>query len=355
MIAKSKKNNHFELLVENAIDFMNKSLEDLKNDSMKYSVINFYTSVELFLKARLLKEHWSLIVTKDPDISKFEQGDFVSITFDTSYLRIDKILNSPLDQKTIDHIKCIKQHRNSMVHFFHKDCLKNKNKLLFEQLNAWYDVNRLLTKDWKSHFEKYILTIEKINITLMSKYEPYINRHYEVIYDSQKLEIEKMIANGTILRNCGICNKTALRTTVFTKNIKTYECTVCKRRDTFVETKCPNCKKPITINSPDSGSSSCEFCDTSITYTHSDLKKLLENNPLRGDYDIGCSDCATEDSLISINKKYFCTNCFEIHDEIGECDWCGASSSGAYNSEEASGLYGCAFCSGNQKIWEDRN
>jgi len=45
-------------------------------------MINFYASIELFLKARLLKEHWTLIVTKktEPDIDKFISGDFQSIT-----------------------------------------------------------------------------------------------------------------------------------------------------------------------------------------------------------------------------------------------------------------------------------
>lgn len=49
----------FESVVSNAIDFMTKSISELK-EHPKSSVIDFYSSIELFFKARLLKEHWAL-------------------------------------------------------------------------------------------------------------------------------------------------------------------------------------------------------------------------------------------------------------------------------------------------------
>ena len=45
---------------------MHKSIGQL-DTAPKYAVINFCSAVELFLKARLLAEHWSLIIT---DIDK---------------------------------------------------------------------------------------------------------------------------------------------------------------------------------------------------------------------------------------------------------------------------------------------
>ena len=53
----------FDSLVENAIDFLQMSVQELEKRP-KYSVIHFAMSVELFLKARLLREHWSLVVSK---------------------------------------------------------------------------------------------------------------------------------------------------------------------------------------------------------------------------------------------------------------------------------------------------
>ena len=72
-----KLEDYFSRLVDNALNFLSRSIEDLQQ-SPKYSVIHFYAAVELFLKARLMKEHWSLVVTKpqDADWEKFVAGDF---------------------------------------------------------------------------------------------------------------------------------------------------------------------------------------------------------------------------------------------------------------------------------------
>lgn len=69
------------LLVENALDFLERSINDLST-APKYSVIHFYASIELFLKARLLAEHWTLVVDrrKSPSKADFEKGDFASVT-----------------------------------------------------------------------------------------------------------------------------------------------------------------------------------------------------------------------------------------------------------------------------------
>ena len=53
----------FDSVVRNAIDFITTAIIELK-EKPKYSVINFYTALELFFKARVLKEHWTLIVKK---------------------------------------------------------------------------------------------------------------------------------------------------------------------------------------------------------------------------------------------------------------------------------------------------
>ena len=79
---KAKTSEDFlDSLVENAIDFLQTSLSQIQT-SPKHSVINFCAALELFLKARLLVEHWSLIVLR-PDaaeLEKFKTGDFQSVS-----------------------------------------------------------------------------------------------------------------------------------------------------------------------------------------------------------------------------------------------------------------------------------
>ena len=69
-----------QCLLENAFDFLERGIEQFEHEP-KYSVINFCSAVELFLKARLLKEHWALVVAKNPKMDEFLKGDFKSINF----------------------------------------------------------------------------------------------------------------------------------------------------------------------------------------------------------------------------------------------------------------------------------
>ncbi len=66
--------DHLTEIVANAIDFLTLATEEF-GDRSKHSVIAFYTAVELMLKARLMEEHWSLVVGKDADMNKFKSGD----------------------------------------------------------------------------------------------------------------------------------------------------------------------------------------------------------------------------------------------------------------------------------------
>jgi len=71
----------FDSLTRNAFDFLERGISEF-DKSPKYSVIHFCAAVEMLLKARLMKEHWSLIVSK-PDqanLARFMAGDFISVT-----------------------------------------------------------------------------------------------------------------------------------------------------------------------------------------------------------------------------------------------------------------------------------
>ena len=84
----------FNKIVVNAIDFIEKSLSEIETYP-KYSAINFCTGIELFFKARLVKEDWKQVFTK-PGKAKFENfysGEFRTIGFSKAIERIMKILS----------------------------------------------------------------------------------------------------------------------------------------------------------------------------------------------------------------------------------------------------------------------
>jgi hypothetical protein len=99
----------FDRLVENALDFLTKAIKGFKTEP-KYSMINFYAARELFLKARLMHEHWSLVVMKEPDRDKFEAGDFASVSFEAACERLQKVVRSPIPQMAKRNFDLVRRH-----------------------------------------------------------------------------------------------------------------------------------------------------------------------------------------------------------------------------------------------------
>jgi hypothetical protein len=117
----------FDSVVDNAIDFLRQSLDELENKP-KYSVIHFCASIELFLKARLMLEHWSLI-SEEPqraNITKFRTGNFRSVGIDETIARIQNIANIRIPHEAYVSFSELREHRNKMVHFFHPDYVERE-------------------------------------------------------------------------------------------------------------------------------------------------------------------------------------------------------------------------------------
>ena len=59
-------------VIENTLDFVVRAAKDLwdysltEEQQLKYSTIHLFEGIELLLKARLMLDHWSLIL-RDPD------------------------------------------------------------------------------------------------------------------------------------------------------------------------------------------------------------------------------------------------------------------------------------------------
>ena len=103
----------------------------------------------MLLKVPLAHEHWSLVCSGKKIIrSKYLTGDFQSITFSETCDRLRDVLEKPLNASTVSSFDIIRQHRNRVVHFYH-DALNDqaKEKLLIEQADAWFALNRLMRED----------------------------------------------------------------------------------------------------------------------------------------------------------------------------------------------------------------
>ena len=114
-------------------------------------MIHFHAAVELIMKARLLWEHWTLIVTRpeNANLKNFRSGDFQSVSIKDAKTRLESIVQDGLTQREYDCFLQLSDHRNRMVHFYHLGTSGNKaelEKIVTEQCLAWYHVSRIFDR-----------------------------------------------------------------------------------------------------------------------------------------------------------------------------------------------------------------
>jgi 5-methylcytosine-specific restriction endonuclease McrA len=343
---------HFERVVNNAFDFLEHSLKQLKDDP-KHSVINYYSAIELFFKARLMCEHWALIVTKPESANhnNFRMGNFHSVSLKECKKRIENICGqSCLSEEDYKILETLRDHRNRLVHFFHDGYQKKQDSVIhnvmLEQFKAWLVICKLLKETWKAEFEIFESQVHKI--------DKLFHEHYDFLekkYKNLKPEIESLIEKGKVVYDCPSCDFKSFKEVngkILESDIY-FECMVCKYTHPLIAIKCPDCQKTNFIFNLESFLK-CNFCKSKIT-----LEKLLEqyrvNSTNLGEADSWsskflCPKCGHDKIIRLPGQKFYCLDCMEEYYSFEECDFCHHYNLGGVG--ENSYEWGCAFCNGNE-------
>lgn len=348
----------FERLVENACDFLSKAVNEF-NDQPKYSVINLHTSIGLFIKARLMAEHWTLVVAKQKDLDwgKFIAGDFQSVSINEAANRLDKVVRSPLPKGAIKVFREVTKHRNKMVHFFHEALSKNTGKdnklkqdIVKQQLKAWYFLHKLITKQWKGTFKPWSKKITRIDRSVRK-----LPGFLQVVFDNLQDEIKKLKArkaHRTLFNECPSCHFESQQHDGEKGVVYVSECMVCKLKQQCLQIECPDCG--FTIIFENEGFASCKKCNKD--FEPDDIANILVDHEAAfiaakdGDdsFNLGnCSSCEGYHTVVSTkNDTYLCANCFEEFESLQTCGWCSEPNTGEM---EDSSWMGCNFCDGSYK------
>lgn len=344
-------------LVGNALDFLDRSLADLEA-SPKYSVIHFYAAVELFLKARLLAEHWSLVVAKrqDPDLRRFESGDFQSVSLDEAADRLDKVLQSPLTPAELTQFRNLAKHRNRMVHFFHEVAVVDaeaelRQTIAKEQLKAWHVLNRLLLERWEAVFGKWHAELVKVTAKLKRHSE-----YLEAVYENLKPEIEAKANAGATVQECPSCDFPSALVTEVLGDLSHSECMVCQYETQFLKVSCPDCEHSVMFT--EDGFSKCDECGRK--FEPRDLANLLAQDRIgtKDYYESGlpahCQACDGYQTVVEHGGQYLCASCFAIYDDedLHQCAYCGDLNTG---DMEDSFWAGCVACEGSAGHHRDKD
>ncbi len=197
-------------VIDNALDFISRAATELwdttltDTQQLKYSTIHLYEGIELLLKARLMQEHWSLILLKPDDYkaNTFEQGDFVSVTYKLARTRLESFCSVKFDKKAHDAFDSLRKLRNRYVHFV---CHENRTRVMAQQLKAWHYALDILER------KTILLSLEqkeelaKVKFLIMRS-EEFLN----VRFDEVGPELKQAKEEGLIVATCPTCEKLSL-------------------------------------------------------------------------------------------------------------------------------------------------
>lgn len=335
-------------LISNGLDFLNKAREELQAGQAKFSVVSFWTAVEILMKVPLVNEHWTLACSgKKMERRKYLAGDFQSVTYDEACTRLGDVLEKPLQQKTADIFNKVKNHRNRVVHFYHNELSEgDQQQVLTEQADAWFALNRLMREGWSSLFGRDLsrkLAEDETRMLRISEFYAGAKFRHESV--QQVLAVE--IRGGTSVSTCLVCGYPAVLKQALLPEISLYDktCLVCDEQDIFLDLDCPQCSEAVMLKTGDD-----DFKCDSCGYESSRYEAF---NPIpeheRDESDAaGCSNCLRSDSVCYFNSLYdnfICTVCFNTHEVVEQCERCLRWST---DVSERSLTEGCIFCSTNK-------
>lgn len=332
--------DHLGEPVANAIDFLTMATDQFESQ-LKHSVIAFYTAVELMLKARLIAEHWSLVVTKDADLNQFRNGDFVSVPFEEACKRLQRVVGSPVPDRTRQSFDEVRKHRNKLVHFY-QDMKADtvREKIAIEQLTAWHGLLNLVRVQWADVFSKHSQSFEDLD-KRFARHRDYLKARFESLKD----EIAKQKAAGAKIIACSSCSFEAAKVETLVGELFESSCLVCRIKGRWLELECTSCEKSITYEGDDG--ITCPHCDT--RYSDEEVTSLIDDDPATPDnyFDMqtpaNCSYCDGYHTVVSYCDKFLCSACLHLCDDLESCGWCNDGNNG---DMEDSSWKGCNHCDG---------
>ncbi|SET62008.1 hypothetical protein [Thorsellia anophelis] len=338
----------FNNLVKNGIEFLEMAISQLETKP-KHSLINFYTAVEILLKAPLVQEHWTLVIAdRDISLEKYKLGNFVSVSFVEACKRHKDILGKPIELSAIKAFDIIRQHRHRVVHFYHEGIFnpeEHKN-IKAEQATAWFELQRFITVTWREIYKPFLQKFENMERVLTGT-----NNYASVKYKSIEPDIQEQIKAGKHFETCTKCGCNSFEVIEEVNNLISKACMVCFHNEVKLKINCPSCNDPNQFISPFEGFQ-CELCNYTITSQHGLYNLIDQNTDSYKDYfeaitPASCDDCEGYETVCEYEEHYLCVCCLTLYDTVYQCEYCNG-----HMTSEASDTYifGCQNCEGMRGI-----
>ncbi|WP_423414845.1 hypothetical protein RLW55_16785 [Hyphomicrobium sp. B1] len=327
----------FHKLCESAFDFLRRSAKEIESEP-KHALVSFAAGVELILKARLLHEHWSLIVVGKPDQKKFKKGDFNSVGAGDALDRLELIVGDPAPKEAIAAFNQIIKHRNSVVHFFHElEGDKFRQAAARDMCLGWMYLRALLTA-WAPKFDAFKDRV-RLTDTAMKKVKGFL----AAVFESVKPELDSLRKKSVEIAICPSCSFEAAPVASVSGPISVQTCKVCGLSINRLSFECPECGSEHTFNGWD------QFqpiqCECGEAISQEDVKKALdESDPSEGQHP-NCGNCTSAGTVVWHEGMYICIECASYSETVAQCEWCSEYQLNG-GDLEFSYFSGCEFCDG---------
>lgn len=347
---KSRIDKMFKNLVESALDFLRRALDEIEQEP-KYSIIHFCAAVELILKARLMHEHWTLIVAsrQNLDWEQFASGDFRSVSLDEANDRLLQVVGSGFSDQEFRSFESVSKHRNRIVHFLND---ADKETVAKDVWSAWYFLHKVLTASWKDIFASWAGDILQIDLR-MRDLRPYL----KMLFDQKRDEIEELKRCNIPVVTCHFCWHPALKCEADLHYCYDTFCLVCEIQGQGVNVACKECGGVMVFEEEGDGRCVSASCGNilpreELVYALSAIdlnSKEAHEVDCRG-HCVACSDLYT--MVLTKNEEFVCATCLSVFSRelVKTCECCHQLSAGV---KEISSVFGCEFCKGNNELHRD--
>ena len=347
-----------QALIHNGLEFLDKAREELEASKAKFSVVSFWTAVEILLKVPLVHEHWSLVCSKktSPKRQAYRDGDFQSITYEETRNLLRDVLEKPLTPETHNVFEKVRKHRNRVVHFYHSAfTAADQVQIQKEQADAWFALNRLMRDEWQSIFgakNSYSWKLAHGETRLLRGSEFYAAVRLKQV----KQELDSLAKIGIDIGICGTCKQQALVTSTQTTGSEKHtlfvtRCYVCTDLYRYISLICPDCDERQSLTEGDEpfACENCESTEDRMTLLDEETYRSVDE-PLLSNLPAGCTNCMIPDSVCQHGDGYLCTQCLSYYTALDECECCNHLSDSV---PEFSRYRGCDFCDGDSRYHDD--
>ncbi|MFD0352920.1 hypothetical protein ACFVHW_04110 [Streptomyces sp. NPDC127110] len=300
--------------VENGLDYLVSVTEYLRDKpsprDLKYAVLHLAAAVEVLLKARLQREHWSLVFEKPQTATReeFDRATFVSCGSLEALDRLQRLagLDVGKNGSTKADLEKLIKWRNALQHY-----------------------GLVTYKDDKEAKTLYAPAVEKVAANLLEFLLTFVREELRGGLDHK----QECRLHEALQQIAGGLAKIEMYLKVRWSGLR-------GRLEAFKDrtVRCPTCKEFALLFD---GLAKCAFCETEWLWCNevaAEYVEAVQNIDVRshymnggGDLVLDCPECDSRSVVKGVEfasgrcAPYFCFTCGDEFEELKACDICGSA------------------------------